>query len=301
MNSQPVGGQSGWSTTSRESLFRQLRNSFRAAGVDTPDLDARVLVCAAIDITLEEFVARPDEPVDHQGNVRLDAFKSRRLQGEPVARILEMQEFWSREFALNEATLVPRPETELVVGAAIKWLGIRGSRSSNIADLGTGSGCILISILHQLPRANGVGIDISQDALRMARQNAIASEVSDRVEFIQGSWFESIEGKFDLVVSNPPYIPSTEIDGLERDVAAYDPRVALDGGEDGLDAYRAIAAGVGAILSPGAGLIVEIGLGQAQRVAAIMKSYGLMPANQEGGRHDLAGIERIMVFQIAQN
>ena len=294
---QDMCGKSTPSVKTRADLLRYLREEFRAASIDTADLDARVLACEAAKVSLEKFISDPQESVDNQQLLRAIEFRKRRLAGEPVARILNVREFWSQDFSLNAATLVPRPETEFLVEAAVCWIKSEQLKSPRVADLGTGSGCILVSILGEIPAATGIGVDISGEAIEAALSNAATARVADRAAFRLGSWVEALDGTFDLIVSNPPYIPTEDIDALEIGVAQYDPRIALDGGPDGLDAYRVIGAGAGDKLSTGGGLIVEIGMGQAQAVVTIMELNGFEPLDQYKIYLDLAGVERILVFQ----
>jgi len=280
--------------------YRQLRDRFRAAGIDSADLDARLLICSAAGLRFEDFVGEPDRPVPSGVMARIESYSRRRLTGEPVARILGVREFWSATIELNEATLVPRPETETLVEAAVGYLRGWAFEDPRIADLGTGSGCILISILKELPRASGIGVDISERALEAARRNATAVGVASRTDFVCGSWTQPLHETFDLVVANPPYIPSGEIASLGPEVALFDPPAALDGGGSGLEAYRAIAGQVSNILKPRGVLMLEVGAGQAGSVLQIMEENGLIPglsASADGDavvRNDLIGIERVV-------
>jgi release factor glutamine methyltransferase len=206
-------------------------------------------------------------------------------------------EFYSRSFALNSGTLDPRPATETLVDAALDVLREHAGRALRIADLGTGSGAVAITLLAELPEAVGVGTDLCAAALNAARMNALRHKVANRLELAQGSWFEALLGTFDLIVSNPPYIPSGAISFLPREVKLHDPHPALDGGHDGLSAYRAIAEGVCRHLRIGGHLCLEIGKGQEREVDAIMRGGGLRPA----ARHrpvsaDLSGTPRVLTF-----
>jgi len=222
---------------------------------------------------------------------RLNDLANRRLAGEPVARILGHKEFWGLQLALSAATLVPRPDTETVVELALEMLRANPARQgTRIADLGTGTGAILLALLSELHGAVGVGTDISQEALETARGNAARLGFSDRASFIRCDYAAGLTGSFDLIVSNPPYIRSNEIASLAVEVRDHDPQKALDGGPDGFDAYRTLIPQAARILSPGGTLVVEAGQGQAARIEALMTAAGLAPHGAP--KADLSGILR---------
>ena len=225
----------------------------------------------------------------------ITAFAQRRLDREPVARIIGQKEFWSLPLRLNSATLVPRPETETVVEAALAAIDARGSRSRplRIADLGTGSGALALALLSELPNAFVVGTDLATDALSRARDNARDLGL-DRAAFVACDLAQALRGPFDVIVSNPPYIASDDIAGLDPEVRTYDPRLALDGGLDGLDAYRAIATTVPDVLAPDGVLVVELGIGQMEPVTALFAAAGLAPLPP---RSDLSGVPRALVAE----
>ena len=237
-------------------------------------------------MTRERDVAAPE------ALARFENFASRRLAGEPVMRILGEREFYGRPLRLGAATLVPRPETEALVDIGIEILA--GLPSPRLLDLGTGTGCIAISLLAELPRASGVAVDLSADAIEVARQNAERHAVADRIDFRRGSWFEPLAPKerFDLIVSNPPYIESAEIDRLDIEVREHDPLLALDGGPDGLAAYRSIAQSAARFLVPGGALLFEIGWNQAEPVSDLLAAHGF---GDIVVRRDLAGHERVVM------
>lgn len=258
--------------------MRELRDN----GIDTPALDARVLLMSATGLSVEALIARGRDPFPRAAEKRLVDFVSRRLAGEPVSRIRGMREFYGREFLIDPNTLDPRADTETLIEAVLEVLARQGDRKKpvRILDLGTGSGCILVTLLSELPEARGVGVDISWRALRIARQNARCLGVGDRAGFLTANWFEGLQGQFDLIVSNPPYIAHREIDDLPREVGRYDPVRALDGGLDGLDAYRDIARSAACFLRPGGHLLVEIAPTQADDVAGLFQQGGLIvPTN----------------------
>ncbi len=267
----PIGIAPG---TSRRDAVAALRRAFEAAGLDTPSLDARLLGVDALGIGATALVTDPDVAVSATEAARLTDHGLRRVAREPVARILGRAEFWSLPFRLSPETLVPRPDTETVVEAALALVPDR-SAAIRVLDLGTGSGCLLVALLHELPRAWGVGLDCSALALATARANAVDNGVADRATFMAGDWTAALACAFGLVVSNPPYIPQPIIQGLAPEVARHDPVRALDGGPDGLDAYRVILAGAAALLAPGGSLVVEIGHDQHEAIVALVAAAGL--------------------------
>ncbi len=258
----------------------------------TPELDARVLTLAAFGLSIERFVARSDEPAEAEGRRRLDVFVTRRAVGEPVSRILGEREFYGRMFEIDGTTLDPRPDTETLVDAALEALRGSSTDAPRILDLGTGSGCILVTLLAEHERATGVGVDLDPQALRIAKRNAMCHGVSARASFVCGNWLDAIGGKFDAIVTNPPYIPSGDIGGLAPEVRAHDPRLALDGGSDGLEAFRGIVDGAVSALSEGGRMIFEIGEGQAESVRAILCSAGFEGRKTIAEYRDLGGIVR---------
>jgi release factor glutamine methyltransferase len=278
---------------SRRQAFVEAMSAFRAARIETPELDARLLLCRAAGLTQEAYVAAPETLLSEDAVSRFEAMIARRLEGEPVSRIVGAREFYGRTFALDRHTLDPRPDTETLIGAVLDTLGREGRRREKlrILDLGTGTGAILLTLLAELPLARGVGSDVSPGALEIARRNARDLGVADRASFVAGDWFEPIEGKFDIVVSNPPYIASAEIAGLPREVR-YDPLLALDGGADGLQAYRRIASGVGRILNPGGLVFLEIGETQGETVLALLREAGLKIDAGRSVWTDLGGRQR---------
>jgi release factor glutamine methyltransferase len=270
---------------------RALAARFTAAGIDSAELDARLLTGHALGLELTGMVRAASRTLTLDEADRLDALACRRLAGEPVARILGHKEFWGLPLALSPATLVPRPDTETVVELALEMLRENPARQgARIADLGTGTGAILLALLSELHGAVGIGTDISQEALQTARGNATRLGFADRASFIRCDYATGLTGPFDLIVSNPPYIRSGDIDGLAVEVREHDPRAALDGGPDGLDAYRALIPQAARILAPGAVLVVEAGQGQAGAIEGLMAGVGLTPYGSP--RADLGGIPR---------
>jgi release factor glutamine methyltransferase len=274
-----------------ETARRRLAARFKSAAVDSPELDARILVGAALGLDLTGVIAAATRPVTAAEAARLEDFAGRRLKGEPIARILGSREFWGLPLQLSAATLVPRPDTETVVSLALQLLRAGpGADRPRIADLGTGSGAILLALLSELPDAMGVGTDISAAALRTARANARNLGLAPRAAFVACDYASALSGPFDLIVSNPPYIRSAEINDLASEVRDHDPLGALDGGSDGLDAYRALVPQAVRLLAPGGGLALEVGHDQGADVEQLMAAAGLKLRGPP--RTDLAGIPR---------
>ena len=273
-----------------EMARRMLAARLRTQAVDSAELDARMLVGAALGLDLTGLIAAAARPLIAEEAVRLEDFERRRLAGEPVARILGIKEFWGLPLQLSPATLVPRPDTETVVELALEiW---RGERRLRIADIGTGSGAILLALLSERPDACGIGTDISPAALQIAAGNAARLGFAPRAAFVACDYAAALSGGFDLIVSNPPYIRSSEIAGLANEVREYDPPRALDGGADGLDAYRTLIPQAAHLLAPGGTLIVEAGLGQSGHIQGLMTAAGL--TLERPPKADLAGVPRAL-------
>ena len=274
-----------------ESARRALAAQLRSAQLEEAELDARILLGAALGLDLTGLVAQAARLLAEAETSRLAQYAGRRIAGEPVARILGSREFWGLPFRLSEATLVPRPDTETVVELALEIFRERqASHQLRIVDIGTGSGAILLALLHDIPGAFGVGTDLSLTALKTARDNAAALGLADRASFVACSYAAALRGPFDLVVSNPPYIPSAEIPKLSIEVREHDPHLALDGGNDGYDAYRALIPQAAERLAPGGALIVEVGQGQARNIETLMTAAALVVDRPP--KADLAGIPR---------
>jgi release factor glutamine methyltransferase len=276
---------------------REWAKRFRACGIDSADIDARILVGCALGLDRAALAAADSHRLSRGEEAAITELAERRLAHEPVARIVGWKEFWSLSLRVDGTTLVPRPETEIVVEAALAAIDAAGSRARplRIADLGTGSGAILLALVSELPNAVGVGTDVNVAALSVARDNACRLGL-DRAQFLACDVAAALRGPFDIIVSNPPYIASDEIATLTPDVRDFDPRYALDGGADGLTYYRAIAATVPAVLALGGTLIVELGAGQAETVAALFAAQGLVPLPP---RPDLSGTARALAAKRA--
>ncbi len=274
-----------------ETTRRMLAKQFDAAGIDSAALDARMLLGAALALDLTGLIASAARRVTADEARTIEAFAQRRLQGEPVARILGHKEFWGLRLQLSAATLVPRPDTETVVELAIEALRTRPSNGAvRLADIGTGSGAILLALLHEWPDAIGVGTDISLCALQTAQRNAAYLDLEQRALFVACDHAAALSGAFDLIVSNPPYVRSAEIAGLAPEVRDHDPIAALDGGADGLDAYRALIPQAERLLRAGGMLVVEAGRGQSGDIEALMTGAGL--SVECPPKIDLAGVSR---------
>jgi release factor glutamine methyltransferase len=274
-------------------MRRSLAQQFSAAGIDSANTDARILIGYALSLDHTALATASDRPLDAEERKTIAALARRRLAREPVARIIGSKEFWTLPLRINASTLVPRPETETVVEVALAAIDARGprTRTLRIADLGTGSGALLLALLSELPNATGIGTDISLDALMMARANAQRLGMT-RAAFVAGDMARPLGAPLDLIVSNPPYIASGEFVALAPEVRAFDPRSALDGGADGLDCYRSLSASAPALLEPGGALVMEIGVGQADAVARLFSAAGLALAPPQP---DLNGIPRVLL------
>lgn len=264
----------------------------KAAGCGTPVLDARLLLQAAAGLSREELIMGLDRPLTPGQLVRYEGFIARRESHEPVSRILGEREFYGRAFRVTPDTLDPRPDTETLIEAALPLI----PQGGRLLDLGTGTGAIAVTLLAERPDASGVASDLSPAALAVAADNAARHAVAERLELVLGSWLAPVTGRFDIILSNPPYIPAGDIAGLGPDVRNHDPVLALEGGTDGLDPYRIIAASAAGHLAPEGHVLVEIGAGQADDVAAIFAAAGF----REAGRHrDLGGHIRCLCFRTA--
>jgi release factor glutamine methyltransferase len=274
-----------------ETARRMLTARFRSAAIESAELDARILVGSVLGLDLTGVIAAAARILTSDEANRLEDYAQRRMAGEPVARIIGLKEFWGLPLRLSPDTLVPRPDTETVVEAALEFLraGSKRDHPLRVADLGTGSGAILLALLSELPDAFGIGTDISVPALRIARENSRQLGLASRAAFVACNYAAALSGPFDLIVSNPPYIRSADIASLDAEVRDHDPRRALDGGMDGLDAYRLIAPEAERLLAPGGALVVEVGHDQSREAEALMSAAGL---TLKAPKADLAGVRR---------
>lgn len=270
-------------------LWTSVRQRLEAAGVDSPVLDARMLIEAGAGVSRLEIVTDPRRELSNEQLASVERLVLRRVAREPIGHIVGRKAFWTLDLDVSADVLSPRPETELLVEAALAILP--KDADANVLDLGVGSGAIVLAILAERPNASAVGVDTSELALAVARRNADKLGLSDRLTLSLGDWHAGLDGVFDLVVSNPPYIPTAEIDTLAPEVARYEPKVALDGGADGMDAYRAILAGLPRLLRVGGAFAFEVGRGQADAVRALAMGAGFVV---EPPRADLNGIPRVV-------
>lgn len=272
--------------SSAASVVRDAVRLLKAAGVDTPELDARRLLEAAAGITPEDLLRDPDRVLEAAASAGMSELVSRRLAREPVSRIVGRREFYGREFIVTPATLDPRPESETLVEAALGL--VPRDVPVRILDICTGTGCLLLTLLAELPLATGTGTDISVAALEVARANARELGLEQRTDWVETDLADGIAGRFDLVVANPPYIPSGDIAGLAPEVRMHDPTLALDGGPDGLAPYRRIIAQAHDLAAGGA-VVLELGAGQADAVEAMIRGVEPPGSEPQVSRHlDLA-------------
>ena len=272
--------------------MRMLGWRLRQAELPTPELDARILVQAVTGASDIEMLREPAIRMSAAEEEVLAGYEARRLAREPVSRILGVREFWGLPFAVTPATLDPRPDSETLIEAAL--VALRDVAAPRLLDLGTGTGCLLLALLHEREDATGTGVDISADALAVAVSNASRLGLSARAAFRTGDWTEGLGERFDLVISNPPYISSGDIATLDEEVRAHDPALALDGGTDGLDAYRALGRLLPDVLTQGGSAVIELGAGQAAEVTALFEAAGLAVPRVVP---DLAGVPRALVAE----
>ena len=284
---EPVGSETD---ADLDSVLRGAAARLGAAGIDSPRLDARVLVAHALGLSPGDLVLRHRRLVAPAARRLIARLIERRARREPVSRIVRRREFWSLPFRVTPATLDPRPDSETVISAVLEALPARDA-AMRLLDLGTGTGCLLLALLSELPCASGIGVDVSPAALRVARANAGALGLKARARFRHGVWADGLRGRFDVILSNPPYIPTDGLAALPTEVG-FDPVAALDGGPDGLVCYRALGEALPRLLAPDGIVALEVGAGLATAVAAIMTRQGLRIAKIV---RDLANNERVVV------
>ncbi len=273
-------------------IQRKLCNNFSSIGIETPELDARIILKEVLslddkDLILKESLDIPEEMIE-----KIITIESRRLNGEPISKIFKKRDFYNSTFVISNDVLDPRPETELIVEIANNY--INKNEVKNILDLGTGSGCILLSILNENRMINGLGIDLSKEAISIAKQNSKKLNLETQSNFLVSNWMSSVNYKYDLVVSNPPYIASEDIKKLSKSVKIYDPILSLDGGDDGLNSYRLIASDLKRIISMNALIIIEIGYNQSLQVIDIFKKNDFKLIKKY---NDINGLDRVLTFQ----
>ena len=278
----------------RQAWLRRAIARLREAGMDTPELDARLLLCHALGVDRLALLRDGDAALTEDGLAAADALLRRRFEThEPVARILGCREFWGLDFTLNEATLVPRPDSETLITAALGEIKDRNA-ALRVLDLGTGTGCLLLALLSECPNARGLGIDQNPRAIERAEENALRNDLEFRAKFTAVDWRAFSGGPFDVILCNPPYVRT--IDALALDVAAHDPPSALYAGLDGLEAYRTLAPLFKNWLAPDGFITLELGAGQAAAVTDLLAAEGLQVTTIHP---DLAGIPRALVARSA--
>ena len=277
-------------SASRAEALALLTQALDRSGFHDSKREAILALCAAAGVPPIDLIVSPEA---HLGPAaaRVEEFLARRARGEPLSRIVGEREFWGLKLTISPQVFDPRPETETIVEASLRLLGDRREEPLRILDLGVGSGALLCALLSEFAHARGVGVDVSPGAANVARSNIAACGLADRAGIRLGDWTRGLEGPFDLIVSNPPYVPSADLPGLPREVREFDPQLALDGGIDGLDAYRRILPEARSLLSGGGWLMVEIGASQAADVLAIAEQCGLSNVMVD---KDLAGLDRVV-------
>jgi release factor glutamine methyltransferase len=266
------------------------------AGIDAARRESRLLLAHVLSIDSASLLGRSEACLSGEDARRFDELVARRRQREPISRIVGRREFWSLSFALGPTVLDPRPDSETLISAMLEALPNRKA-PLRVLDLGTGSGCLLLALLSELPNARGVGVDIDLDALDVARANALALGLSDRAAFQAGNWGAGLDRGFDVIVSNPPYIPDGDIDRLEPEVSIWDPRRALAGGVDGLDCIRLLAPQLVTLLAGSGMAAIEFGQGQSQAVEFILKTAGLRVQRTV---RDLSGLARCVFATVGR-
>lgn len=278
-------------------MQRQMAVQLAMEGIDSAALDARLLMQKILGCNAVELVSHRERTLTPRQQGELNALLERRLNHEPMAYIIGEREFWDANFKVTQDTLIPRPDSETLIEAVLKQ---RTDKSAplRIIDLGTGSGCLLVSLLREYKHALGTGVDVNPKTLKVAEENAMRNDVEARTRFVCSDWWSRVDGQYDIIISNPPYIERRTCDALERTVRDYEPRGALDGGEDGLHCYRTIAERASDFIARGGLIAVEIGQGQETDVNRIFSAAGFHPA---GTQADLAGIVRVCLFTLSHN
>ncbi len=273
-------------------IQRKLCNNFSTIGIETPELDARIILKEVLSLDDKDLILKESLDISEEMIEKIIIIESRRLNGEPISKIFKKRDFYNSTFVISNDVLDPRPETELIVEIANNY--INKNEVKNILDLGTGSGCILLSILKENRMINGLGIDLSKEAISIAKQNSKKLNLETQSNFLVSNWMSSVNYKYDLVVSNPPYIASEDIKKLSKSVKIYDPILSLDGGDDGLNSYRLIASDLKRIISMNALIIIEIGYNQSLQVIDIFKKNDFKLIKKY---NDINGLDRVLTFQ----
>lgn len=280
--------------TTLNDMMAHLRNHFMVAGVEDPMAEARILVGGIMGLSRGDFITQGEDHIPLEHEIAINAASGRRVRGEPVYRILGKRGFYDLELRISRDTLDPRPDTEVLVDLVLDLMKDRKDAPLDILDLGIGTGAICLALLANLTRARGTGTDLAQGALDTAAENARINGLSARFTTVRSDWFENLSGLYDVIVSNPPYIRSEAIPTLDREVREHDPLLALDGGADGLDAYRVIAADAAGFLKTAGIVAVETGFDQKNAVKEIFERAGF---EQVAAAKDLAGNDRAQAFK----
>lgn len=273
-------------------LINLAARRLKTAGVDSARLDSRLIIGHVTGLDQSALLSRRDDPVPADVIERAEPLIGKREKRQPLAQILGRREFWSLPFHVTPDTLIPRPDSETVIISALEWAGT-ADRPLRVLDLGCGTGCLLLALLSEWPEATGVGVDIEAAAVRVAEENAQCLGLDGRARFVRANWGEGVDGKFDVVVSNPPYVPEGDAETLAPEVVAFEPASALFGGADGLGAFRALSGCIGRLLAPGGGVFLEIGMGQEPDVSRIMAEAGFDVFER---KNDLAGVVRCLTI-----
>ena len=283
------------------SIIINSTNELIKSGSESARLDATILLAHILGVTREYLILEEERIINDEELEKFNILLKKRINKEPIAYIIGKKEFWGLDFIVNHATLIPRPDSETLVEAALERANILLKLKENlkvknltILDIGTGTACLLISLLRELPTAFGIGVDISKEALQVANKNAEIHGVKNRTQFINSDWCKNINGKFDLIISNPPYIASSDEPSLMPDVALYEPHYALFSGVDGLDSYRELSAQIGGKLNQGGFALFEVGDGQAETVSLMLSENGF---RVDEIKKDLSGIKRCVIAQ----
>jgi release factor glutamine methyltransferase len=280
-----------------QEALNQSNDLLSKAGIETARLDARLLIEHALGLSPHESTLKSERLLRAEEYERLQVLMARRAKREPLAYIVAEREFWSLSFKVSPATLVPRPDSETVIETALANITDRGT-ALTVLDLGTGSGCLLLSLLHELPGATGVGVDRCREALKIARENANQLSLSERASFVCADWSNGLSASFDIILCNPPYISYEDLETLMPEVLNYEPRHALSGGSDGLESYRAVASLISDMLHVNGKIIFEIGMSQAADVSKILIENGLQVIDN---KKDLLGRPRCIVAQSSRS
>ncbi len=281
--------------TTYDELYQSIKSDFRKVdSIDTPDLDARVLICEFAGFDHAAFITAGNIAVQHDIEAKINNAVKRRTNGEPISKIIGRREFWGMDFIVTPDTLSPRPETEIIIEQALSWLNQKGLLDAplRLLDLGTGTGCIPIALLSELPNAHAVVVDISTPALHVARQNAVKHDMEKRISFVESNWFDALEGEsFDLITSNPPYIEESSRESLPIEVRNHDPDLALFGGVHGLDPYKIIFKKLNSHLNKAGHAFFEIGQNQLKHITRLVDESNLTLCDSV---RDLAGTPRVV-------